>query len=110
MRDLSQSTSKPKRSVSVEALRGLFLEETIKPLAFQRAFSIACWPHRSSLRSSGSKSLSISRKKSPAYMATARHHYADLPLVCQSRLSIMSEQYSSRNIMRQRNDLVFLQI
>ena len=43
-------------------------------------------------------------------MATARHHYADLPLVCQSRLSIMSERYSSRNMMKQKNDLVFLQI
>jgi hypothetical protein len=43
-------------------------------------------------------------------MATARHHYADLSLVCQSSLSIMSERNWSRNIMRQKNNVVFLQI
>jgi hypothetical protein len=33
-------------------------------------------------------------------------HYAELPLVCQSSLSIMSERNSSRNIMRQKNNSV----
>jgi len=43
-------------------------------------------------------------------MATARYHYADLSLVCQSSLSIMSERNWSRNIMRQKSNFVFIQI
>jgi hypothetical protein len=49
-------------------------------------------------------------EKPPAYMATARYHYADLLLVCQSSLSIMSERNSSRSIMRQKSNFVFIQI
>ena len=39
-------------------------------------------------------------------MATARYHYADLSLVCQSSLPIMSERNWSRNIMRQKTNFV----
>jgi hypothetical protein len=44
-------------------------------------------------------------------MATARHNYADLPLVCRSALSmIMSKRNPPRHIMRQKSDFALLKI
>ena len=93
------------RSTTWTILKGNHKTSGLSATVINRMLAAPQLPH-----SFGKKSLNTSRKKPPAYMATARYHYADLSLVCQSSLSIMSERNWSRNIMRQKNNFVFLQI